>query len=379
MAGFQRVKPFGGFGQSPTFQNSIHSKKRANSPQGYEASGGSRLHRFPAKPCQAGSRAKPLAGFQRVKPFGGLGQSPTFQNSIPPKSERTARRAMRRASAADCIGAKAKCAGPNPCPPCKRHGAAFRHDRTPRVAGAWALPLFCAKPAHALELMQHFAYFLRPVHIRVMDAWYDQSIRCGCAARVCGIGWSAGLGLPGCGAGPPCEHAARPSQRMARRAYFSRFCMETHAQSPWKTFRVLYGNPRTIAMENFPQPLHCHGAAIHTAFIHNLWKPWKTRRQPPENCPLCRKNCPWARHPGRIPPPKARILLRMTLCVPATRHAPMEKTPRAWLPVHIQSTGVFETPTGENPLFHGFHTPYYYYGKYVYPTTTLQGYGGEPF
>ncbi len=69
----------------------------------------------------------------------------------------------------------------------------------------------------------------------------------------------------------------------------------------------------------------------------------------------------------------------MTLCVPAARHAPMEKTPRAWLPVHIQSTGVFETPTGENPLFHGFHTPYYYYGKYVYPTTTLQGYGGEPF
>ncbi len=213
------------------------SKKRANSPQGYEASGGSRLHKFPAKPYQAGSRAKPLAGFQRVKPFGGFGQSPTYLNSIPPKSERTARRAMRRASAAECIGAKAECAGPNPCPPGKRHGAAFRHDRTPRVAGAWALPLFCAKPVLALELMLHFAYFLRPVHIRAMEAWYDQSIRCGCAARVCGIGWSAGLGLPGCGAGPPCEHAARPPQRMTRRAYFPRFCMETHAQSPWKTFR----------------------------------------------------------------------------------------------------------------------------------------------
>ena len=104
LAAAKRVKgesPCGAWGSAPKPHAAASMPKRANSPKGDEASASGAGLGFSAKPSppspqRKGSRAKALAG------LGAVPQNPVPQH--PCQSERTARRAMRRAPVAQCLG-----------------------------------------------------------------------------------------------------------------------------------------------------------------------------------------------------------------------------------------------------------------------------------
>ena len=124
------MKPFGGFGQSPRFHSEAIPRKRANRPKGDEASDASTQAR---KENQRRVKGEALGRFPKGETLWWVWAKPNVpMRSSTPASERTARRAMRRAAVA-----------PKPAKKTKRRVKGEALGRFPKGETLWRA---CVKP-----------------------------------------------------------------------------------------------------------------------------------------------------------------------------------------------------------------------------------------